>query len=361
MIDKNSAPTCLMPVHEKYRAKLTSFFGYTLPLWYTTIKEEHHAVRTQAGIFDISHMGMLRISGEGAFRFLEHMSCNTLSKVKKGLFVYTMLLNHEGGVRDDIMVGPMETDYLLIVNASNASKIQTWLAEHKPPSVRITPYNDTHGFIAIQGPKAAQIVSHLLHQNISDMPPFALRPIVYNDATLWISRTGYTGEDGFELMLPHSLAAAVFEAAIGVGATPCGLGARDSLRIEAGLPLYGQELSETLSPLVTRYADWVIQRKHPFLGKHALEADADLMTTVGIEMQGNAIPRTGYPILEGGHITSGTLSPTLGKPIGMALVPKSMSAPGTTLHVTIRNTPEKALVVPLPFVRRTPSHPVTGR
>ena len=210
MIDKNSAPTCLMPIHEKYRAKLTSFFGYTLPLWYTTIKEEHHAVRTQAGIFDISHMGMLHISGEGAFRFLEHMSCNTLSKVKKGLFVYTMLLNHEGGVRDDIMVGPMETDYLLIVNASNASKIQTWLAEHKPPSVRITPYNNTHGFIAIQGPKAAQIVSHILDQNISDMPPFGLRPIVYNDATLWISRTGYTGEDGFELMLPHSLAAAVF-------------------------------------------------------------------------------------------------------------------------------------------------------
>ncbi len=361
MIDKNSLPTCLMTIHQKHRAKLTSFFGYTLPLWYTSIKEEHHAVRTQAGIFDISHMGMLILSGEGAFRFLEHMSCNTLGKVKKGLFVYTMLLNHEGGIRDDIMVGPMGSDYLVIVNASNASKIRDWLSSHKPQGVHITPYNDTHGFIAIQGPKAAQIVSQIVNSDLATMRPFELRPIPYATSTLWISRTGYTGEDGFEIMVPHALAETLFEAATNAGAKPCGLGARDSLRIEAGLPLYGQELGETLSPLVTRYADWVIQRNHPFLGKNALEADADLMTTVGIEMQGNAIPRTGYPIVEGGHITSGTLSPTLGKPIGMALVPKTMSAPGTTLHVTIRNTPEKAVVVPLPFVRRTPPYPVTGR
>ena len=360
MTDKNSTPTCLMAIHEKYRAKLTSFFGYTLPLWYSSIKEEHNAVRQQAGIFDISHMGLLRVSGEGAFRFLEHMSSNRLGKVKKGLFVYSMLLNHEGGILDDIMVGPMGTDYLVIVNASNATKIRQWLQEHRPHTVQIHTENNTHGLVALQGPRAAQILSQICNTDLSHLRPFELRNIPYETTTLWVSRTGYTGEDGFEVMVPHANAPALFEAALLGGAKPCGLGARDSLRIEAGLPLYGQELSEKLSPLVSRYAGWVVNRDHPFLGKNALEANPDLMTTVGLEMLGSAIPRTGYPIVEGGQITSGTLSPTLGKPIGMAIVPKTLATLGTILHVTIRNVPEKATVVPLPFIQRTATYPVTG-
>lgn len=359
-MDPNSKPTCLIEIHKSHHAKLTSFFGYTLPLWYTSIKEEHHAVRTQAGIFDISHMGLLRVSGEGAFRFLEHMSSNTLPKVAKGFFVYTMVLNHEGGIRDDIMIGPMETDYLVIVNASNAAKIAAWFQEHKPESVHITSYNDTHGLIALQGPAAAALLSQTLQQNIATMPPFGLRKISYQNQEIWVSRTGYTGEDGFEVMLPHAIAPELFTALTLQGATPCGLGARDSLRIEAGLPLYGQELSETLSPLVTRYAHWVIKMDHPFLGKNAVEKDPNLMTTVGIKMVGKSIPRTGYPIVEGGHITSGTLSPTLGVPLGMAIVPIAFSAPGTTLHVRIRNAEEEATVVALPFVQRTATVPVTG-
>jgi len=358
-MDPNSKPTCLIEIHKSHRAKLTSFFGYTLPLWYTNIKEEHHAVRSHAGIFDISHMGLLKVSGEGAFRFLSHMSSNKLTKVAKGFFVYTMVLNHEGGIRDDIMIGPMGADYLVIVNASNAAKIRSWFQEHKPDSVQITHYNDTHGLIALQGPAALSILSQTLQQDLSLMKPFELRPITYKDHVLWVSRTGYTGEDGFETMIPHALAEELFTTFIRLGATPCGLGARDSLRIEAGLPLYGQELSETLSPRVTRYAHWVIKLDRPFLGKHAVESDSDLMTTVGIKMEGKAIPRTGYSIVEGGHVTSGTLSPSLGEPIGMALVPKSFSTPGTTLHVTIRNAEEKATVVALPFIQRAATFSVS--
>jgi aminomethyltransferase len=354
-MDSKSKPTCLIEIHEKHRAKLTSFFGYTLPLWYSSIKEEHHAVRKAAGIFDISHMGMLHVSGDGALRFLEHMSSNKLDKVAKGFFVYTMLLNREGGIRDDIMVGPMGADYLVIVNASNHAKIRSWLQEHKPETVHIRSQNDTHGLMAIQGPLAVRLLSQLLQKKLSTMKAFALQPITYKGAVLWVSRTGYTGEDGFEIMCPQSLAPEIFTELLTKGATPCGLGARDSLRIEAGLPLYGQELSETLSPRVTRYANWVIKPDRPFLGKTAVEKDADLMTTVGLKMEGKSIPRTGYPIVEGGHITSGTLSPSLGEPIGMALVPKTMATPGTTLHVTIRNVDEKATVVALPFIQRTPA------
>ena len=359
-MDPNSKATCLIEIHKRHSAKLTSFFGYTLPLWYTSIKEEHHAVRSHAGIFDISHMGLLQVSGEGAFRFLEHMSSNKLTKVAKGFFVYTMILNHEGGIRDDIMVGPMGADYLVIVNASNAAKIITWFQEHKPDSVHIKVYNDTHGLVAVQGPAAANLLSHTLKQDLSDMKPFALRSLAYKGQALWVSRTGYTGEDGFEVMIPHALAPELFTTLTTLGATPCGLGARDSLRIEAGLPLYGQELTETLSPRVTRYAQWVIKLDHPFLGKSAVEKDPDLMTTVGIKMEGKSIPRTGYAIVEGGQITSGTLSPSMGDPIGMAIVPKAVATPGTTVHVVIRNTEERATVVALPFVQRAETLPVTG-
>ena len=358
---KNSKPTCLIGIHEKHRAKLTSFFGYTLPLWYTSIKEEHHAVRHNAGIFDISHMGLFQVSGEDALPFLENVSCNKLTKVAKGYFVYTMILNREGGIRDDIMIGPMGDDYLVIVNASNAAKIDAWFQENKPSSVHITSHNDTHGLMAIQGPKAAAILSQVLQKDLASMKPFRLKKLTYQDQSIWVARTGYTGEDGFEIMAPHALAPQIFTAITDLGTTPCGLGARDSLRIEAGLPLYGQELSETLSPRVTRYASWVIKLDHSFIGKTAVETDEDIMTTVGIQMEGKSIPRTGYPIVEGGHITSGTLSPSLNTPIGMAIVPKTHATPGTTLHVTIRNTEEKATVVALPFVQRTPPEPITGK
>lgn len=359
-MNQDSKPTCLFDIHRQHNAKLTSFFGFTLPLWYTSIKDEHHAVRTHSGIFDISHMGLLRVSGEGSRRFLDHMSCNTLDKITRGFWVYTMLLNHDGGIRDDIMVGMLDQDYLLVVNASNTEKIVGWLNSHKPHAVKVDALNSTHGLLAIQGPASAQQLSAVLTTDVSAIPSFGLRIYTYNGTPIVVSRTGYTGEDGFELLMPHQMAPVLFESLRAIGATPCGLGARDSLRIEAGLPLYGQELSETLSPLTTRYADWVVKFKHPFLGRHALETSPQELTTVGLVMEGTAIPRTGYPIVEGGHITSGTLSPTLGKPIGMALVPKHYALPGTALHVQIRNKPEKATVTMLPFVSKTPPLPISA-
>lgn len=342
--------TPLYQNHLDRKGKMVPFGGYLLPVWFTSLKEEHAVVRQHAGVFDISHMGILLIKGEDAFSFLQWISCNDLQKCLANKMVYSMLLNEQGTILDDIMVGKIDNDFLMVVNASNKSKILTWLNTHKPSAVHIEDLAPAHGFIAVQGPQAIQIIESTL-QTGSLPPRFSLFKLTLEGQPCLALRTGYTGEDGLELIIPTPILSKVWDTLIAASITPCGLGARDTLRLEAGLPLYGQELSESITPLMTRYA-WVVKWDKEFIGKTALLAQKDqpqLRITVGIEMEERVIPRSHYPVLEGGEITSGTLSPSLDKPIAMALVKPEFSQEGSLLTVEIRGVGHTAKVVPVPF------------
>ena len=333
--------------------KMVTFSGHKMPIWYTTIKEEHLAVRSNAGLFDISHMGLFVVSGEQAFKTLQHLSCNSLKRVKDGFMVYTMFLNETGTILDDVMIGPYGDDYIVIVNAGNTVKIKSWILANKDSGVQLTILNESYCFLAIQGPKALVRLESCLEIPLTTTKRFSMSAMMIKNASCHVLRTGYTGEEGVEIIVPHDRSEEIWEACINGGITPCGLGARDSLRLEAGLPLYGQELSEEITPFMTRYR-WVVQFDHDFIGKEALVGQADSdpdLVTVGFKMkEPNAIARTHYKIKEGGYVTSGTLSPSLNSPIGMAFIPKAYSEIGTTFDVSIRGKFCKAEVVKVPFV-----------
>ncbi len=343
--------TKLYDQHVALAAKMTPFGGFLMPVWYTGIRQEHLAVRQHAGVFDISHMGLFSLWGPGTEAFLEQLSCNSLEKTKDGLMVYSMMLNEQGGILDDVMIGRIDDRFLLVVNASNKSKMAAWMTRHKPDSVTIDDLNVSSGFLAIQGPQAVSRLSETIDASLAEKKRFSLSSIQWQNQTLLVLATGYTGEDGFEIIAPNSLLDSLWGRVIASGITPCGLGARDSLRLEAGLPLYGQELSETLTPLSTRY-QWVVKWSKEFIGKEALEKTKPDWITVGFVMEDRVIPRTHYPILEGGEVTSGPLSPSLDCPIGMALVKPDLAAPGSKISVIIRDKPCPASVVALPFVKR---------
>ncbi|MGE4170736.1 MAG: glycine cleavage system aminomethyltransferase GcvT [Candidatus Margulisiibacteriota bacterium] len=338
--------TILHNEHLALKAKMTPFAGFDMPVWYSSIQEEHRAVRQSAGLFDISHMGVLRLTGPNTQAFLQTLICNDVAKALAHKMVYGMMLNADGMILDDIMVGYCDDgSFYLVVNASNKAKILAWMAQHNTDGVQIEDQGPTHGFMALQGPKALAMATELFPE-IQDMPRFGLKRL---SPTVLVMRTGYTGEDGVEILVANAACPQVWKALLSKGAIPCGLGARDSLRIEAGLPLYGHELSESIHPHMTRYG-WVVKGSG-FIGQAALErlqATND-WTTVGLELPERQIPRQGYAIQEGGEVTSGTLSPLLNKPIGMALVPKKVSDVGSVVHVIIRNTPIPAKIVPIPF------------
>ena len=344
---KELSKTHLYQCHKDLKGKLTPFAGFELPIWYTSLKDEHRAVRQHAGVFDIGHMGVLRLSGDTAFDDLQHLSCNNVSKTRAQKMVYSMILNEQGGVRDDIMIGQWGDDYLVIVNASNLEKINTWILDHKQPTTTLEYLNPQYALMAIQGPEAVNLVSNHLLNAVSEIKPFGIQVI----DTIVAMRTGYTGEDGLELLVPHQQASAIWNTLIQSGVTPCGLAARDTLRLEKGLPLYGQELSEEVTPLMTRYR-WVIDWNHEFIGKQTLESQKNTTTktTVGIKMTERYIPRTGHIIEEGGVITSGTLSPSLDEPIAMAMVNTEYADIGTALNVNIRGKKYQGKTIKLPFL-----------
>jgi len=344
--------TALYNNHKNRGAKCVDFAGHNLPVWFSSLKEEHKAVREKCGVFDISHMALFFIHGDRTAEFLQRINSNDLEKSKSGKMVYSMVLNENGGILDDVMFGPLDTGYLLVANAANKDKIHNWLNIHKPEGIEIDYLNDDFAFIAVQGPKAIDIIDHALDLNTKDHKRFS----IYQDDILGydgvVLRTGYTGENGAELAVPNDIANEVWDRLIAAGATPCGLAARDSLRIEAGLPLYGFELSEEITPLRTRY-EWVLAMDTDFIGKDAIlkgkENGESDWTTVGIEMLERQIPRAHYPVKEGGEVTSGTLSPLTGKAIGMAMVPKSVAENNTQLHIEIRGKEYAAKIVDIPF------------
>jgi len=340
--------TPLYDTHLSSGAKMTNFGGFSLPIWFSSLKEEHLAVRHGAGVFDISHMGLFYISGEGAYAFLLRLSSNNIGLSKTGKMVYSMMLNEAGFILDDIMVGGYKEGFLLVVNASNKAKIFDWMMGYKPEGVSMQDLNKDHGFIAVQGPDAVQKVCALLSISIDEIGRFGVKELSYKGQFIGVLRTGYTGEDGFELMLPTALVVETWIALVTAGVVPCGLAARDTLRIEAGLPLYGQELSEKITPLMTRY-NWVVKFDHEFIGSQALQVSTPTLKTVGIELSETLIARPHYPIQGGGEVTSGTLLPESNRSVAMAIVPLNKTSIGDVVYVDIRGKQIEARVVTLPF------------
>lgn len=371
--------TPLHPVYSEYGAKITDFGGWEMPLQFSGIVDEHHAVRTAAGLFDVSHMGEIEISGPGALELTQRLLTNDLSTVQEGRAVYACMCRPDGGIIDDLLVFRLAGDrFLLVVNAANTAKdlehikavAEDFVAAGGEP-VEVTDKTDSYAVLALQGPQAAAILRHL-YDGPADSSPDILRPFRFlTDVSVaghrlpLVSRTGYTGEDGFELYLHPDGAIAVWRALLVAGKVhglkPAGLGARDTLRFEACLPLYGQELTEETNPLEAGLGFFVkLDKQTDFIGRQALQAISERgpqRKLVGLELVERGIPRTGYPVTDGhgtviGEVTSGAMSPTLQKSLALAYVPAEMAKIGAMLAVQIRGQERRARIVETPFYRR---------
>ncbi len=344
--------TALVDEHKKLGAKLVDFAGYNMPVWYKNAKEEHLAVRNRVGMFDISHMGLVYFSGDNAGSFLQNVCTNDVTKTVPNKIVYTMILNQDGGILDDVMVGfnDILNQYFMIINASNKEKIMGWFNQNGLDAVTVTECFETHGLVAVQGPEAKAILQDQLPIDWETLGRFQSQVIELFGVTALVMRTGYTGEDGIEISVSNDQLPQLWQQLVANGITPCGLASRDSLRIESGLPLYGHELNETITPLQTRYK-WVLKWGTGFIGETALkhQQDTESMTTVGLVFDERCLPRQGYSIKEGGAITSGSFSAVLNQPIAIAMVPKSIEV-GQVVSVDIRKREFKARVVELPFI-----------
>lgn len=343
--------TALYDTHLEANAKMVPFAGYQMPVWFSDIRTEHMAVREKSGLFDISHMQTFAFSGSGAKDFLQKVFCNNVEKCDDNRMVYGMILNETGGILDDVMLTQFEDQYLMVVNASNAEKCENWFHKQGLKDTQMTCLSDTHGFIAIQGPEAFGQAKSILGIDTNILKRMRGYQVMLNGVPVYLTVSGYTGENGLELLIPNAHIAVVWKQLLENGVQPCGLGARDTLRLEAGFPLYGHELSEDINPYMTRYA-WVLDLNKPFIGRDALLLLKDSVdtTTVGLVFEDKAIPRSGYTLHEGGVISSGALSFCKGVPIAMALIPKKYSQIGTQVTVDLRSRPVQATVVAVPFI-----------
>lgn len=356
------------PIYEKHLAlgaRLIDFGGWELPVQYTGILEEHQQVRQAAGLFDVSHMGEVTVKGAGATDFLDRLLTNRVGKAAIGRVIYSPMCYPDGGCVDDLLAYRMgDEDWFLVVNASNTDKDFAWILANKPEGVEAVNVSGDYAQLAVQGPKALDILAPLAEEDLSTMGFFRFRPrVLIAGIPVILSRTGYTGEDGFELYAAAesgpALWDAIMEAGRDKGLVPVGLGARDTLRFEAALPLYGHELSPELSPVEAGLSRFIAWDKADFLGKEALaaqQAAGPVRRLAGFEMVDRGIPRNGYPILAGGapagFVTSGSVSPTLDKNLGMGVIPAAFAVPGTEIEIVIREKPLKARVVPLPFYQK---------
>lgn len=352
------ARTPLYAIQAATGGKMIDFAGWDMAVQFAGIQAEHAAVRTGAGAFDVCHMGRLRLTGPGALAFLERRVCRRLADMRAGQVRYGLVLAEDGTVEDDVLVS-REGDFQfhVVVNAGNREKILGLWRPVLDASVVLTDLSAEQGMIAVQGPKAVALLAGL-GLDPGGLKNYAFRDATWRGAPVRISRTGYTGEDGGELFCPAALAADLWQAVIAAGATPCGLGCRDTLRMEAAMPLYGHELDRSVTPAEAGL-DFAINRAGGFIGAERVLAQLQggpPRRLVGLRMRQKRVPRQGYPVLCGGQavgaITSGTLSPTLGDAIGMAYVPAAQAAPGTVLTVDVRGQAVEAEVVPLPFYRR---------
>jgi len=360
--------TPLYPVYEQYGARTIDFGGWDLPVQFTSIKEEHHQTRNNAGLFDVSHMGEIIVSGRDSEKFLQKMLTNDVSKLSVGKIQYTIMCQENGGAIDDFLVYKLKDDeFLLVVNAANIEKDYDWLVKNVEEEVNIKNVSDDYSLLALQGPKAEIILQKLTEENLKDIKPFRFKEDVQLNGLsngALISRTGYTGEDGFEIYLNKDdgieLWHSILEAGKEEGVVPVGLGARDTLRFEANLALYGQELSESITPIEAGLDFAVnIKKEEDFFGKDVLKDEklnGPKRKLVGVEMIDKGIPRTGYDVLKDGEkigsITSGTQSPTLGKNLGLALIDSNYANIGETVEIQVRKRILKATIIPTPFYKK---------
>ncbi|SMO39047.1 glycine cleavage system aminomethyltransferase GcvT [Melghirimyces algeriensis] len=357
--------TTLYPVY-KDEGKLVPFAGWEMPVQFSGIKAEHEGVRNRAGLFDVSHMGEVLVSGSEAFDLIQKLITNDASKLDDGQVLYTAMCYPDGGTVDDLLVYKKgEGEYMLVLNAGNIDKDVEWIEKHATGDVTIQNVSDETGLLALQGPLAESVLQKLTETDLSAIKPFRFKEgVQLGEVQGLVSRTGYTGEDGFEIYLPANDAPVlwkqILEAGKEEGVIPCGLGARDTLRFEARLALYGNELSASITPVEAGIGFAVKPEKGEFIGREVLakqKEEGAPRKLVGLEMIGRGIPRTHYPVYVGeqevGEVTSGTQSPTLKKNVGLALIQSEHAQLGNEVDVEIRGKRVAAKVVKTPFYKRS--------
>ncbi|MCP5464677.1 MAG: glycine cleavage system aminomethyltransferase GcvT [Deltaproteobacteria bacterium] len=355
--------TPLFEWHKAQGARLIDFGGWEMPVQYQGVIPEHQTVREHVGLFDVSHMGEFYIKGDKAKDFLNRITTNDASKLYNGRCQYTVMCQPDGGVVDDLIISQISEDcYLAVVNASNIQKDFDWMQKNNQEGVELTNVSEQTALLAIQGPKAEALLNDFFGTNFSDLKTYCFTTANWNGDELTVSRTGYTGEDGFEVMLPAKVTSdfvkALSEKGAAYGLKPIGLGARDTLRLEACYSLYGHEITDQISPLEANLA-WVVKLDAgDFIGREALLAQKEQgvpRKIVGLQMIDSGIPREGYGLfLNGeqvGHVTSGTHSPLLKKPIALALVQSGINL-DQELELDVRGKMKKCLTVKTPFYKR---------
>ena len=346
-MEENLSKTCLYDKHVALGALMSPFGGFIMPIQYTSITDEHNAVRNRAGMFDVSHMGEIFVSGPDAEKFVNHIFTNNVTGIPDGKILYGMMLYPGGTVLDDLLVyKEFEPNrYLLVVNASNIAKDYEWICAQKEGfDVDVVNASDSWGEIALQGPEAEKFAVEILGlAPAAGLGFYTYYETKWHDCRMIVSRTGYTGEDGFEIYASHEAINEIWDMLLAAGVAPCGLGCRDTLRFEAGLPLYGHELSDEITPLEAGLGMFAKIKEKDFIGRDALAAQKEAGLSrkiVGIELQDKAIPRAGYPVEVGeqqvGVVTTGYRSISTDRSVCVAMVDKAYTELGTQVEIRIR-------------------------
>jgi aminomethyltransferase len=339
------------PLHDRHvslGARMVPFAGWEMPVQYDGVIAEHRAVRTDCGVFDVSHMGELEVEGPGAKQFLQSLLSNDLDKVGAGDAQYTLLTNERGGILDDVIVYELEpARYLVIVNASNRDSDFRWLKERERADVEVADRSDDYALLAVQGPRALERL------DLRDAPRFTWARERIDGIEVTVNRTGYTGEDGCELLVDAEAAGELWDAVLARGAQPCGLGARDTLRLEVCYPLHGNDITPETDP-ISAGLGWMCALDKEFTGVDVIrrvKKEGPVRRLVPFVMEEKAIPRQGMSIREGGEVTSGSLSPMLDQGIGMGYVDVELAKPGTSITIDVRGRERRARVVKKPIYR----------
>ncbi len=360
-MEENIKKTCLHSRHVESGALMSPFAGFDMPIQYTNITDEHNAVRRNVGVFDVSHMGEVRVSGPEAEKFVNHIFVNDVTGAPDGQIFYGMMCYENGGVVDDLLVYKVnDNEFFLVINASNIDKDFAWIEKNAAGfDVKVVNQSDYYAELAVQGPRAEETLMRLLDLPLNEIAFYNFKTFPIDGEEVIISRTGYTGEDGFEVYGSNDFIVKLWDRLMADGVTPCGLGCRDTLRFEVGLPLYGDELTEEITPLEASLSMFVKFDKPEFIGKEALlkqKEEGLKRRIIGIELEGKQIPRHGYLVESDGNVigevTTGYRSISTGKSVAMAMVQKGYTKLGTPVEVRIHRKLVPGVVVKKRFYEK---------